>query len=372
MTELRRRASDRKRTSYALVVCLVVVALLAYLVFRFFLATFTVAASVALLMAPLQRRLSEALPLRGRSSVASALLVLLTTLVILVPILVSATLLSQQAVGFFEWMRPRIQPAALQALYREALPARYPWLQDWLRFDEPEATRAVSMLLSQGTAAANGFVQGAVARLTSALFDLGLFLMILFFLLRDGGRLRAEVRGISPLSEAQEKEIFTHLERTVRGVLKAMVLVPFAQGFVAMAGFSVIGVPSPILWGVVVVLAAFVPLLGSPLGWVPAVVYLFAYGERWQWIALLLFGVVFISGIDNVIKPMLLKESAQIHPLPAFLSILGGLMAFGPLGFLIGPVILSLVLSAIRIYRLDVLRTEAEPTNLEAHAAAAP
>ena len=65
----------------------------------------------------------------------------------------------------------------------------------------------------------------------------------------------------------------------MRGVLKAMVVVPFAQGFVAMAGFSLIGVPSPILWGVVVVLAAFVPLLGSPLGWVPAVVYLFVYGE---------------------------------------------------------------------------------------------
>jgi len=358
LSEPKRRASDRKRTSYALLACLACVVVLAYLVFRFFLSTFTVAACVALLMAPLQRRLSAAL--RGRSSVAAALLVLLTTLVILVPVLVSATLLSQQAVTFFEWLRPRIQPAAVQALYREALPAHYPWLQDWLRFDEREATQALSMVLSQGTSAANAFVQGAVSRLTSALFDLGLFLMMLFFLLRDGGRLRDEARGISPLSEDREREIFAHLERTVRGVLKAMVLVPFAQGFVAMAGFSVTGVPSPILWGVVVVLAAFVPLLGSPLGWVPAVVYLFVYGETWQWVSLLLYGIVVISGIDNVIKPMLLQESAQIHPLPAFLSILGGLMAFGVLGFLIGPVILSLVLSAIRIYRLDVLRPPPE------------
>jgi predicted PurR-regulated permease PerM len=340
--------------------------MLAYVVFRFFLATFTVAASVALLMAPLQRRLSVVL--RGRSSVAAALLVLLTALVILVPVLLSAALLSQQAVGFFEWVRPRIQPAAVQALYRQTLPARYPWLQDFLRFDEQEATQAVSMLLSQGAATANGLVQGAVAGLTSALFDLALLLMMLFFLLRDGGKLRAEVRGISPLSETQEKEIFAHLERTVRGVLKAMVLVPFVQGFVAMAGFSVLGVPSPVLWGVVVVLAAFVPLLGSPLGWVPAVGYLFAYGETWQWISLLLFGIVFISGIDNVIKPMLLRETAQIHPLAAFLSILGGLMAFGPLGFLIGPVVLSLVLSAMRIYRLDVLRPIAEAPGPVAHA----
>jgi predicted PurR-regulated permease PerM len=88
--------------------------------------------------------------------------------------------------------------------------------------------------------------------------------------------------------------------------------------------------------------------------------YLFVYGETWQWVAMLVYGIIVISGIDNVVKPMLLKESAQIHPLPAFLSIFGGLLAFGPLGFLIGPVILSLVLSAIRIYRLDVLRPPPE------------
>jgi len=354
MNEPRRRASDRRRFLYPLVACLLVVAVLAFLVFRYFFATFTVAASLGILMAPMQRRLTELL--KGRSSVSAVLLVLLTTIVILVPILVSAALLSQQAVTFFEWIRPNLQPDALQALYRETLPARYPWLHGWLRFDEEEATRAVSAVLSRAVAAGNGLIQGVVTGLTTALFDLALFLMMLFFLLRDGGLLRAELRGISPLSETQEHEIFQHLDRTVRGVLKAMVVVPFAQGFVAAIGFVVLGVPSPVLWGVVVLLAALVPLIGSPLGWAPAVGYLFIYGATWQWVAMLVYGLVVISGLDNVIKPMLLKESARIHPLPAFLSILGGLLAFGPLGFLIGPVILSLVLSTIRIYRLDVLR----------------
>ena len=354
MSTPRRRASDRRRILYPLLVCLLVIVVLAFLVFRYFLATFTVAASVGILMGPMQRRLTEML--RGRSSVAAALLLLLTTVVILVPVLLSAAILSQQAVAFFEWVRPNLQPAALQALYRETLPARYPWLQGWLRFDEQEATQAISLLLSRAAAAGNGLIQGAVAGFTSALFDLVLFLMILFFLLRDGGRLRAELRGISPLSPEQEAEIFEHLARTVRGVLKAMVIVPFAQGFVAMIGFAFIGVPSPVLWGVVVVLAALVPMVGSPLGWAPAVGYLYARGETWQWVAMLAYGIVVISGIDNVVKPLLLRESARIHPLAAFLSILGGLFAFGPLGFLIGPVILSLVISAIRIYRLDILR----------------
>jgi predicted PurR-regulated permease PerM len=135
-----------------------------------------------------------------------------------------------------------------------------------------------------------------------------------------------------------------------------MVVVPLAQGFLAAIGFWLFGVPSPVPWGVAVVLAAMVPIVGSPLGWVPACVYLFLYGATWQWVGMVLFGIVVISGIDNVIKPLLLKGAADIHPLLGFLSILGGVLAFGFFGFLVGPVILSLVLSAFRIYRLDILR----------------
>jgi predicted PurR-regulated permease PerM len=132
-----------------------------------------------------------------------------------------------------------------------------------------------------------------------------------------------------------------------------MVVVPFAQGFAAMIGFALLGVPSPVLWGVVVVLAALVPLFGSPLGWAPAVGYLFVYGETWQWVAMLVYGLIVISGIDNVVKPMLLKESAQIHPLPAFLSILGGLR-LPPSAFhwTRDPV----AGARPSVYRLDVLR----------------
>jgi predicted PurR-regulated permease PerM len=110
-------------------------------------------------------------------------------------------------------------------------------------------------------------------------------------------------------------------------------------------------------------LAATVPLLGSPLGWVPAVVYLFLQGREGPAIGLLLYCLVIVSGSDNVVKPLLLRGSANIHPLLGFLSILGGVLAFGLPGFLIGPVVLSLVLSAIRIYRLDVLRAGAGPSD---------
>ncbi len=331
-----------------------IVLALAYLVFRPFLLTCTVAAAVALFMAPAQRRLSQLLG--GRSTVAAGLLVLANTVVILVPVLSSVALLASQGVGFFAWLGPHLQPDALQRIWSDAVAPRLPWLEPWLRRGDLQLAPVVSDALSQLASGARGVIQSIVTGLTTAAFELFLFLLMLFFLLRDGRALRDYVRAISPLTQAQENAIADHLAKTVKGVLQAMVLVPLVQGFLAAVAFWALGVPAPVLWGVGVVFAALVPILGSPLGWGPAAIYLFLTAGSPRGIAMLVYGVVVISGIDNVIKPLLLRGTARIHPLLGFLSILGGVLAFGPLGFLVGPVILSLALSALRLYRLDVLR----------------
>jgi predicted PurR-regulated permease PerM len=109
-----------------------------------------------------------------------------------------------------------------------------------------------------------------------------------------------------------------------------------------------------------VTFAALIPLVGTPLVWVPATFYFFFTGSPAKGLGMLLYGMVVISGIDNVIKPLILKGAAQIHTMLGFLSILGGLYAFGPKGLVAGPIVLSLVLSAYRIYRYDVLRRRRE------------
>ncbi len=289
---------------------------------------------------------------------AAALLVLLTTIVILIPILTSVAILADQAVTFFAWIGPQLLPDQLQKTWTEVVARYLPWLQAWTRPDTQVAP-FISDVLSQLVGGARNVIQGIVTGVTTAAVELFLFLLSLFFFLRDGSALREYVRAISPLTVAQENVIADHLAKTVKGVLQAMVVVPLAQGFMAALGFFALGVPSPVLWGVAVVFASLVPILGSPLGWVPAAIYLFQTAGPGRGFAMLLYGIAVISGIDNVIKPLLLRGSAQIHPLLGFLSILGGVLAFGPLGFLVGPVILSLALSALRLYRLDLLRAGA-------------
>src|SRR5262245_18184742 len=337
-----------------LLAALALILLLAWVVFRPFLLDLAVALAMAVLLAPVQARLTRALG--GRRGLASALIVLLTTILIVVPVLTSLVILSKQALAFFGWAFPHLDPDEVRRFYTETLPARFPALREWILRTQGQLAPLFSTALTQVVSAANAGLQGLVGGLARMLFDLLIFLTALFFLLKDGPRLKAELRPISPFTEAQEHLVFDHLDKTVKASLQAMIMVPLLQGVVAGVGFVRFGVPSPIVWGTVVILAAMVPVLGSPLGWVPAIVYVFLGGRTWAAVGLFVYSLVLVSGIDNVVKPLILRGGAQIHPLLGFLSILGGILAFGFHGFLIGPAILSLVLSAIRIYRLDVMR----------------
>jgi predicted PurR-regulated permease PerM len=304
--------------------------------------------------------------LRGRKSLSASLLVLLVTLVLLVPVLSYGTLLLQQATGLVEWLGPRLEPSALEKLWRETS-ARYPKLMSWVH----QTTGENAMSLAGGVVAklagqTNKIVQAALAGLAAAALDALIFLMMLFFLLRDGEELKDALTGVSPLTSVQERELADHLFRTIKGVVQSMVIVPLAQGVVAILGFWIFGLPSPLLWGVAVTFAALIPIVGTPLIWVPAGLYFFLTGSTIKGVGMLLWGVLIISGIDNVVKPLILKGAAQIHMMLGFLSILGGVYAFGPKGIIVGPVVLSLVLSAYRIYRYDVLRWRSEEAALPA------
>lgn len=336
---------------------LLVTLVLAFVVFRYFLLTFTVAASVALMLSPVQGALSRRLG--GRDGLAASLLVLAATFVILFPVLLYGTLIFQQAVAFLDWLRPHLEAREWDRLWHEVVPQRSPKVANWLKqigWEAPPLTQG----LARASEVANHYVQVVVTGVATVALDLTIFLMMLFFLLRDGDDLRESLRGISPFTRGQETELLEHLGNTVKAVLQAMIIVPLIQGVVAFLGFWAFGLPSPLLWAVMVVFAALIPILGSPLAWIPAALYFLLNGDMGRALGMTAYGVFGISMIDNIVKPLILRGSAQIHMMLGFLSIMGGLFAFGPKGLIVGPVVLSLVLSAYRIYRYDILRWREE------------
>jgi predicted PurR-regulated permease PerM len=333
-----------------LIFVLVALAMNLYL-FRYFLVTMAAASAVAVVfISPFEGLTAK---LHGRRGLAAGIATALLALVVIAPIGLWGTLLVRQAVELFEALRPLLEPDKLSDLWIRELPQRYPWIasiQRTLGIVSVDAVMSrVAPMLSNIVGGTNQVLQSTLAGITTAVLYVILFLFAMFFLLRDGRLFADNVFGLLPFSPGERHEILRTIRLTTKGVLYSAVLVPVVQGLVAMLGFWVLGLSSPFFWGTMLMFAAAIPGVGAPLVWAPAAVYLLFASAVWKGIVLALYGALGISLIDNFLKPVILHGTARIHPFAAFLSILGGLLTFGPAGLILGPVTFSLLQTLVRI-----------------------
>lgn len=182
------------------------------------------------------------------------------------------------------------------------------------------------------------------------LFNLFIIFITIFYLFKDGHIFKKALRRLSPLKDSEDKAILDRLELTIGSVVKGTIVIAFVQGILAGLGFSIFSVPQPVLWAVVAMIAAIIPGLGTALVFVPLVIYSAVTGSYGAAIGLTIWGTVVVGLVDNFIRPFLLERDIKIHPLLIFLSVLGGLSVFGALGFILGPIILSVAFSLGHIY----------------------
>ena len=188
-------------------------------------------------------------------------------------------------------------------------------------------------------------------RVVSIVFQTFIMLLALFFLFRDGGRFRAYIVNLSPLANEYDERILKRLESAIVSVVKGKLLIVLIQGILASVGFWLFGVPHAVLWGALTSLAALIPAFGVALVFVPILIFLFVTGPLGVAIGFLIFAI-FVGALDNILGPILFEKGLEMHPLIILLSVLGGLVFFGPVGFLAGPVVLSLLLALLDIYPL--------------------
>lgn len=340
-----------------LVLAIAVILYLSYQVFRPFLQVFILAGATAILSYPIHERITRRLG--GRPNLGAAATLLLLLLLLVVPVTFYSSLLSVEAVNLTRGLNAATIQEYVQQATDRFLPERF----DVIRFVKerlgPEGILGSDYFkgaVNEIASAANKLVQNFIAGTASALISLLFFFLFLFFLLRDGKKLGRELMQLSPLEDRDEREIFNHLTRTIRAILLGGVFVPIAQGFLSMVGFAVFGLPSPILWGSLLIVAAVIPIVGGTVVWIPAVIYMALTGSTWQWGGLLVYCILIVSTVDNILKPVILRAAANFHPMIAFVSVLGGMIAFGVFGFILGPVIASLLLSLLRIYKYEILK----------------
>ncbi len=182
------------------------------------------------------------------------------------------------------------------------------------------------------------------------LLNIFVFLITFYFLLKDGSKLRDYMLALSPLSSRDNDMILSRLERAVSVTINGNLVLGLIQGVLAGIGFAVFGVPNPILWGSVTAIASLVPGVGTALIVAPGVIFLFMTGNIIGGLGLLVWGITIVGLADNVLLPKFVGEGMQLHPLTIFLAVLGGTLFFGPLGFALGPLAMSLSLALVDIY----------------------
>lgn len=184
-------------------------------------------------------------------------------------------------------------------------------------------------------------------------FHLFVLLLSTFFFLRDGDKVIHEFKELIPVAPKYRQIIFDKLAAMSRGILYGIFGAAMAQGLLGGIGFALAGIDNAAFWGTIMAFFSIVPYVGATMIWIPAAIILFVTGHWVSGIFLVLWGMFVVGTIDNFIKPIVIGESARIHPLLSFLTILGGIFTMGLPGLIIAPYLLSLALTFLYIYKLE-------------------
>lgn len=177
-------------------------------------------------------------------------------------------------------------------------------------------------------------------------------LVLLFFAVRDGHRLREPVLQLIPLPTEKGERVLTSIYDTFHATFYGVVLIAFLNGVILGGVYWLLGIPSPVLFGIVTIIVSFIPIAGPPVVWIPTAVWLAATGSWGKGIALALVGLLFIGlTVDKLYRSHLIGSRINIHPMVVMFSLIGGVFAFGPIGAFLGPVVVILTLAALNLLR---------------------
>lgn len=324
------------------------------LVIRPFFEAFIFAAVLAGALTPLQVRLAR--KLRGRTNLSAASLCVLVILALLVPFGGIAAFVVRESVDGVRFVAETIQSEGVTGLL-DQLPEGLRGLADEVLERFPIEEREIDATLQQHASAQGGkaarVVTGALAATGSVLAQTVIMLIALFFLLVDGKRLVLWIEEISPLAPGQTLELLKEFRKVSVSVLASTIATAGVQASAALIGYLVTSLPHPFFFATVTFFTAFIPAVGAGGMCLVGALWLFLQGKTWTAIFLATWGVTVVGLMDNIIKPLLVRRGLEMHGAVVFFSLLGGLAAFGSVGLLLGPIVVTFFLALVRIYQRD-------------------
>ena len=314
-----------------------------YLCYRMavpFLPVLVWALTLAVLFTPLQVWLESKLK---HSSLAAIVSILLIGAIVVVPVIFVGEQLLLQALKGTQLIETKVASGEWRRTL-EAQPQLAPILNKAERYiDLPGTLKTFTAWLGD---TAGSIVKGSVFQV----LGLCLVLYVLFFFLRDRRLVLKSTMFLSPLSQAEMGRLYKRVGDTIHATVYGTFAIAAVQGLLGGLMFWWLGLPAPLLWGLVMGLLAIVPMLGAFVVWGPAALFLALEGNWGSALTLALWGMLVIGTIDNLLRPIFVGNRLKLHTMLTFLSVVGGLLLFGPAGLILGPVVLTITISLLEIW----------------------
>jgi predicted PurR-regulated permease PerM len=335
--------TNEKPRLYFLLILLSLSLILSFLVLRPFLYSLILAIVFAIIFQPLYKKIVQ--KITGQTWLASLLTITVLVIFILIPITFLIFQIFQETENLYFSLANGLDHQTLSEIWpnlNQKLSQISPVFNN-LSLDFDLYLKNILGFLVQNL----GVIFSNLARIITGLF---IFLISFFFLLKDGEKLTEKIKSLSPLTEDDDKIIIQKITNAINSVIKGSLLVATLQGISCSIGLTLFNVPNPIIWGTIAAIGALIPGVGTTIVLIPAIAYLYLTGQIINTIGLIAWGTLAVGLIDNFLGPRFVGKKAGLHPLLILLSVLGGLSFFGPIGFILGPLTLSLLLVLLDIY----------------------
>lgn len=284
-------------------------------------------------------------------TVNSLITLIVIVLIILGPISYLAVLLAAEAKAVSAYIESGELSSLKVVLEEPRVAAFLDRIRSVLNMEETDMADLIVQNISNVGRQLLGKVSAGVSNAVAAIVNFVFMLLAIFFFLRDGPGFIRRVRNYLPFTEEQKDKFEVQVKDMVVSVIYGGVIVAAIQGLMGGVAFYFLGLSSPVIWGMAIFIMSFIPMLGTFAIWGPVTVYFFIEGAVAKGITLAIVGMLGISMVDNILKPIIIGGRTKMPTLLIFFSVLGGLKLFGPIGIIAGPLVIALFVSIIEIFR---------------------
>jgi len=321
-----------------------IVAFLVWRIFEPFVNVIALSAVVVVICYPIYEWISRRF--RGRFRGLSAFLSTVVALTLVgVPLSVLGSFIFREATSIYRLLNSGTGISIEQALLN---------VEMFAQKIVPEFSLDIASYIGQGAQFITSNLTAIFTGTASSVLLFFIAVITTFYFFRDGSRFTKYLIEISPLPDSDDTIILQRLSRSVRSVALGIVLIAIIQGTLTAVGLALFGFERAILWGALAAFGALIPAVGTSIVFVPSIIYLVVTGDYGHAIGVAVWAALAVGLVDNLLGPYLMSRGNTLHPLFILLSVLGGITLFGPIGFVLGPVILSLFKVLLEIYSTHI------------------